>query len=93
MRLDNLRKFCIETYSKLWRMKMRSIVTCTEYPDRCTFENVKKLDGFRARFLKRCIGVAKTRINTLIFRMCNEPTMIEKLKIENLSYRKVERYK
>ena len=79
--LGNLKKFCIGSNIDIWRMKLRPRVTYAAGATiaKCTATNLRALDGIKARFLKKCLGVAMSTSNTLAFHICEEPTLVDEL--------------
>lgn len=88
-KMGNLKKFALKSCKDLWRMKIRPIATyaARSIITRSNSINLKALDAIKARFLKICLGVGRTTSNTLVFQICDEPTMVEDICTEGIPLR------
>lgn len=75
--LENLKVHCDETFTgNLFLVCLGKYKRLRWY----LYEWMRLIEQIEAVYLEWCLEVANTASNTLIFRMCEEPTMTEELK-------------
>ncbi len=67
--LGDLKKFPVNAALEIYKLKILpcAVHAIAEFSKRLTVENMRSLDTIKARYLKKCIGVAQNTSNTLVF--------------------------